>query len=112
MLVSSLFLHHLTEDQAGDLLQRMAQASRRLVLINDLERSGTGLLLAYLGTHLLSASAVVHEDGPKSVRAAFSVEEVLTLATKSGLTNATVERRWPCRWLLTWKRPVDRGALV
>jgi 2-polyprenyl-3-methyl-5-hydroxy-6-metoxy-1,4-benzoquinol methylase len=98
----SLFLHHLAEDQAVCLLRHMAEATRRLVLVNDLARSRTGLLLAYAGTRLLSRSKVVHVDGPRSVRAAFTPEEALALAQQAGLSGATVERRWPCRYLLKW----------
>jgi SAM-dependent methyltransferase len=104
-LVSSLFLHHLERDQAVDLLRRMAGAASRLLLINDLERSRAGLLLSYLGTRLLSASPVVHTDGPLSVAAAFTRDEVLALARQAGLGGATVQRRWPFRFLLTWSRP-------
>ncbi len=104
VVVSSLFLHHLDEKQAVDLLGRMGRAARRLVLINDLERSLPGLVLAYVGTRVLSASPVVHTDGPLSVRAAFTSREALKLAEQAGLAGATVERRWPFRFLLTWRR--------
>ncbi|HYT93306.1 MAG TPA: methyltransferase domain-containing protein [Gemmataceae bacterium] len=104
IIVSSLFLHHLDEEQAIDLLRRMAAAARRLVLINDLERSVGGLLLAYIGTRLLSASPVVHVDGPLSVSGAFTCREALTLARTAGLEGTTVQRRWPFRFLLTWRR--------
>ncbi|HEV3415557.1 MAG TPA: methyltransferase domain-containing protein, partial [Pirellulales bacterium] len=49
-IVCSLFLHHLSDDDAASLLSRMAGASRRLVLVNDLRRSTPGLLLAYGAT--------------------------------------------------------------
>lgn len=105
VIVSSLFLHHLDEEQARTLLRHMAQAAGRLVLINDLRRSFGGFALAYLGTRLLSTSEVVHIDGPRSVEAAFTVPELRRLAADAGLAGAKVERRWPCRMLLTWRRP-------
>jgi hypothetical protein len=101
----SLFLHHLADDEAKDLLTRMAAAARHLLLVNDLERSTRGLLLAYLGTRLLSRSPVVHVDGLRSVRAAFTRTEVRALAERAGLNGAEVSPRWPCRYLLTWRRP-------
>jgi SAM-dependent methyltransferase len=104
-VVCSLFLHHLTDTQAIRLLRRMAAAADRLVLVNDLVRSRAGLLLARVGTRLLSRSPVVHVDGPRSVEGAFTIEEARRLAERAGLTGATVERRWPCRFLLTWVRP-------
>jgi 2-polyprenyl-3-methyl-5-hydroxy-6-metoxy-1,4-benzoquinol methylase len=104
-VVSSLFLHHLDEEQAVDLLQRMAAAAGRLVLVNDLGRSATGYALAYLGTRLLSASAVVRTDGLWSVAGAFTPAEARLLAQRADLQGATVAKRWPFRFLLTWRRP-------
>lgn len=104
VITSSLFLHHLAEDDARGLLAHMASAARHLVLVNDLERSLAGLALAHLGTRLLSASPVVHVDGPRSVEGAFTVSEVKRLAEEAGLKGAVVLRRWPCRYLLAWSR--------
>jgi SAM-dependent methyltransferase len=104
-VVCSLFLHHLTEEQAIRLLRRMAAGAGRLVLVNDLVRSRAGLVLARVGTHLLSLSPVVHTDGPRSVEGAFTPEEARGLAERAGVRGATVKRHWPCRFLLRWERP-------
>jgi SAM-dependent methyltransferase len=104
-VICSLFLHHLTEDQAVGLLRRMGAAAGRLVLVNDLVRSRMGILLARIATRLLSLSPVVHVDGPRSVEGAFTMAEAQEMAEQAGLSGATVERRWPCRYLLRWMRP-------
>lgn len=104
VLMSSLFLHHLNEEQAELLLRKMADAAGNLVLINDLVRSRMGLLLAHAGTRLLTLSPVVHVDGPRSVAAAFTAKEVHGLAVRAGMGGATVVRRWPCRFLLSWRK--------
>lgn len=104
VLTCSLFLHHLTHDDAVKLLRTMAAAARHLVLVNDLRRSGGGWWFAYFGTRILSRSPVVHVDGPRSVAAAFTVAEAAALAAEAGLPGATVARRWPFRFLLTWQR--------
>jgi ubiquinone/menaquinone biosynthesis C-methylase UbiE len=101
-IVCSLFLHHLTAEQAVSLLRRMGAAAGRLVLVNDLVRSRIGLWVARVGTRLLSLSRVVHVDGPRSVEGAFTIPEARVLADRAGLHGAMVERRWPCRFLLTW----------
>jgi hypothetical protein len=101
----SLFLHHLDEVQAVAFLAWLREAARELVLVNDLERGWAGLVLAHLGTRLLSTSGVVHTDGPRSVEAAFTPAEALALAEKAGLAGARVGRRWPFRYLLSWRRP-------
>ena len=104
VVTCSLFLHHLSEEEGITLLRRMRDAATRLVLVNDLERSRLGFALAWAGVRVLSRSPVVRFDGPASVRSAFTPAEALKLAGRAGLTGATVGRRWPCRFLLSWGR--------
>jgi SAM-dependent methyltransferase len=104
VVVSSLFLHHLDDAEAIELLRRMAAAARRMVLVNDLVRSSAGFFLAYVGTRLLTTSEVAHLDGPRSVEGAFTLEEVCDLSKRAGLCGATVKECWPCRLLLKWER--------
>jgi SAM-dependent methyltransferase len=103
VVMSSLFLHHLSQEQAAALLQAMARSAGRLVLVNDLRRSAGGLILAWLAGRLLTRSPVVRVDAMRSVRAAFTIAEARQLAAISGLVGARVERRWPCRFLLEWR---------
>ena len=105
VIMCSLFLHHLEEPQAISLLVNMARATNKLLIVNDLIRSLSGYWLALIGTRLLTRSHVVHVDGPLSVRSAFSVNEVLSLAQRAGLTDARISRHWPQRFLLTWNPP-------
>jgi 2-polyprenyl-3-methyl-5-hydroxy-6-metoxy-1,4-benzoquinol methylase len=103
VLCCSLFLHHLDEHDAMALLRRMADATRQIVLIDDLIRSRRGYLLALVGTHLLSGSRIVHVDGPLSVRSAFTLAEARALADQAGLQSARIRRHWPERFLLSWR---------
>lgn len=102
VVMCSLFLHHLGEEEAGKLLKNMAAAAGRLVLIDDLLRSRTGYRLAWLGCRLLSRSPIVHHDGPASVKSAFQTHEVAQLANAAGLQNHQITRHWPERFTLTW----------
>jgi 2-polyprenyl-3-methyl-5-hydroxy-6-metoxy-1,4-benzoquinol methylase len=108
-VVCSLFLHHLDEEPAVAMLRAIARpedgAGPKLVLINDLNRSVIGFVLAHVVSRLLTRCDVVHTDGPRSVEGAFTPGEALVLAQKAGLTGATVRRVWPWRWLLQWSRP-------
>ena len=110
VVMCSLFLHHLSEDDTVQALRTMAQAALRLVLIHDLRRCDLGWWLAYLGTRLLSASPIVHFDGPVSVEGAYTDAEILGLAERAGMVNATVSRHWPCRFLLTWWKPFGHAS--
>jgi len=104
VVMCSLFLHHLTNEDAVELLHRMVGAARRMVLVNDLRRCTYGLTLAYVASRLLTRCAVVHVDAVKSVRAAFTENELAHTALAAGLSGAKVNRRWPARMLLQWRR--------
>jgi len=104
VVISSLFLHHLTHVEAVDVLGKMARASRQMLLINDLRRSAPGYWLAQVACRVLTRSPVVHNDGPSSVGAAFTLAEVRSLCNVARLNTATLEKRWPFRFLLTWDR--------
>lgn len=103
VVACSLFLHHLSDGDAVLLLQRMARAATRAVLVCDLVRSAGGMVLAYLGTRLLFASHVNRVDAIRSVRAAFTLEEFAALVERAGLSDATFQRCWPYRFVMTWK---------
>jgi 2-polyprenyl-3-methyl-5-hydroxy-6-metoxy-1,4-benzoquinol methylase len=106
IVACSLFLHHLSDDDASRLLRRMAQSTRHLLLVNDLVRSRAGLALAMAGTRLLCRSSIVHADGPQSVRAAYTLDEARRLAEAAGLQGVSIIHRWPCRFLLSWSQGV------
>ncbi len=112
LTMNSLFMHHLTESQAIDVLAKMKAASDT-VLINDLRRGPIAHALAVVGTRLLSRSPVVHVDGPRSVRAAWTPGELAALANHAGLIGCNLRRRFPWRMLLEWRRsgsPQDQGG--
>jgi len=85
----------------------MAAASDRLVVVCDLARSNVAWWLTYAGTRLLTRSPVVRVDGPLSVRAAFTIDEVRSLAVQAGLTDCRIQRRMPFRFVLSWWRDAN-----
>ena len=103
VIASSLFLHHLPEAAATELLRAMAASARHLVLVNDLRRSRWGLALAHFAGRVLTRSPVVRLDAVRSVRAALTLAEVRAIAAAAGIHAAEVARRWPCRYLLSWR---------
>ena len=103
VLTSSLFLHHLDEPEAVELLRRVRQAGE-LVLVDDLVRSPWGWLLAYVGIRILSRSKVAHVDGPLSVEGAFTCDEVRELTRQAGWPESEVTPRFPCRFLLVGRK--------
>jgi len=100
--VCTLFLHHLREDEAVELLRRMA--SGRALLLSDLVRSRPGYWAARVGTRFLTRSPVVHADAAASVEGAFTPAELGALADAAGITGARIRSHWPFRMLLEWER--------
>jgi 2-polyprenyl-3-methyl-5-hydroxy-6-metoxy-1,4-benzoquinol methylase len=105
VVITSLFLHHLSEGDAVQLLAKMFLAARRMFVVNDLDRSRLNLMLVHFACRFLSRSPVVHFDGPASVRAAFSPDEIQLMANRAGLGPFSIRKQFPCRWLLTGRKP-------
>lgn len=101
----TLFLHHFSDEDAVRILAAMRRLARCAVIVDDLQRTNFGWWLATAGCRILSRSPVVHFDGPQSVRAAFSCDEVMQLAHSAGLNHATLRRHWPERFMLCWEAP-------
>jgi SAM-dependent methyltransferase len=104
LIFTSLFLHHLADEEAVRLLGAMREATRQAILVQDLRRTRLGYALAFLTLRLISRSSVARVDGPRSVAAAFSLDEARGLAREAGLVGARVEPCWPERFLLHWSR--------
>jgi len=85
--ISSLFFHHLTDEQIPIVLREMSRVSRRGVFVIDLHRDR----VAYLGYKVFCAvfriSELVRHDGSLSIRKGFRAGELSALATKAGLAN-------------------------
>lgn len=103
IVTTSLFTHHLDPPDVVKLLRSMASLANHLVLVNDLVRSSGNLTLIKIATKLLTSSEIVQYDGPVSVKAAYTTDEMNELAQSAGLTGAKVEPRFPCRMLLSWR---------
>jgi ubiquinone/menaquinone biosynthesis C-methylase UbiE len=89
--ITSLFLHHLTEDQGVTLLREMERVARRGLIVSDLRRSRTGRQLTALATRLLSHNRLTRHDGPVSILRGFRPEEMRRMAARAGLRDARIQ---------------------
>lgn len=112
VIISSQFMHHLDPPDIIKILGKMKNSAHRLVLVNDLRRSYTGLALVWLGSHVITDSEVVRFDGIASVRAAFTKEEWQEMAQKAEMDGSEIELRGPLHLLLSWRRPGAEGAVL
>jgi Methyltransferase domain len=94
--VASLTLHHLERDAAIGCLAGMASAAA-LVIVNDLLRTRLSLALVWLTTRVLRLHPVSRDDGPLSVRRAYSAAEIAGLAAQAGVRARIQRYPWLAR---------------
>ena len=98
--ISSLFFHHLTDDQIVAVLHEMSRVSRRGIVVIDLHRDP----VAYVGYKILCAvfriSPLVRHDGSLSIRKGFKRTELAEIAERAGLEHVTEAQISPGRLVL------------
>lgn len=104
IVVCSLLLHHFDPADATQLLREATRVASQAVVVNDLNRTAIAWVLTWSATRLMSRSRLFHIDGPRSVRAAYRPAEALDLATGADMTQVTVRRVFPFRWMMIWRR--------
>ena len=90
IVISSLFTHHLPDDEIVRFLAWMERVAQRGWFINDLHRER----LPYYGYSLLSRAMgwhrFVQHDGPVSIRRAFQPDDWYSYLTRAGITLDSV----------------------
>jgi len=104
VVMHSLFLHHLEEGTAIDLLRDMAGKTQHLVVVNDLIRCLPGWLLAQFAGRVFTRSDVVRVDAVRSVEAGFTRTEAKELLAKAGMEGARITWHWPFRYRIVWTK--------
>jgi len=103
IIITSLFCHHLEDDEIVDLLRWMTANAKVGIVINDLNRH----FLAYYSikwlTSLFSKSYLVKNDAPLSVLRSFKRKEWLKLLDKADIDTFQLSWKWAFRWLLVIK---------
>ncbi len=106
--ISSLFFHHLTDEQIPLVLKEMSRVSRRGVVVIDLHRDP----VAYVGYKILCfvfrISELVRHDGSLSIRKGFRREELKSIALAGGITSPRVIQISPGRVVLIARQAEHR----
>jgi SAM-dependent methyltransferase len=110
LVCCSLFIHHLSEDEALLLMREGLRVCRRAVIISDLRRDPLHFALALLG-RVIYRSRLTRNDAPASVRAAFTSAELGRLAAASGPhTWAVMALPWFRLGAILWPKPQQERA--
>ncbi len=96
----SLFLHHLSDDSAVQLLSEMKRVSRKRVIVVDLHRSPVAYYF-YRAFAPLMFQRFTCEDGALSILRSFKPRELHKLAEAAGLKDIAIERSAAYRLVLS-----------
>jgi len=98
-----LFAHHLSPEQLLCFVNEGLRVSRVAVLINDLIRHPFHLALVYAGFPLYRSRLSRH-DGPASVRAAYTPQEMRELLRQTPAEKVEIQRHYLFRMgVIVWK---------
>jgi SAM-dependent methyltransferase len=91
LVISSLFTHHLTEDQIVQFLRWMETHAQVGWFINDLSRAPIPYYLFRTFAKLMRLHPFVQNDGPVSIARAFVPQDWQRMCAAAGLSNASFE---------------------
>jgi len=108
---SSLLVHHLSPDEVRVAAREWLRVCRVAVVVNDLRRSWTHLALVYAGFPMY-ASRLTRNDGPASVRQAYTADEMRDLLRDIGAQRIDFFRHFLYRMgVILWKQRPPRESL-
>ena len=104
LVSSSLFVHHLSPDQAVEFAREALRVCRIAVLVNDLVRHPLHLAIAYTGLPLYR-SRITRNDAPASVQQAYTPEEMQNFLRAAGAKHIEIHRHFLFRMgVIAWKQ--------
>jgi hypothetical protein len=103
LVSSSLFVHHLSPEQATTFARESLRVCRHAVLVNDLLRDPLHLALVYAGIPLYR-SRITRHDAPASVRQAYTIEEMREFFQQAKAASLEIQRHYLYRMgVIAWK---------
>ena len=102
--ISSLCLHHLSDDSVVDVLTKSDRFTQRGIIMNDLKRSARAWAWIWVLSRLGGAHPIVQHDGPLSVRKAFTPNELRNFATRAHVPYAKVYTHFGYRLTLAGEK--------
>jgi len=99
-VISSLFFHHLSDDQIKTALTEISRVARRGIFVIDLHRHPLAFALYKLFCVAFRISPLVRHDGSLSILRAFTPGELEAFGTVAGWRKHRVDRCFPFRLVL------------
>jgi ubiquinone/menaquinone biosynthesis C-methylase UbiE len=106
----SLFLHHLSPEEAVQFARESLRVCRVAVLVNDLVRHPLHLALAYAGVPIYR-SRITRNDAPASVKQAYTIDEMTEFFRTGGAAQVEAHRHFLFRMgVIAWKSGPQRSC--
>jgi ubiquinone/menaquinone biosynthesis C-methylase UbiE len=107
-VITSMFLHHLDDDQIVKVLSSAKRIARRGVIAADLIRNRRALF--WISAFTMFSNPMVKHDARASVRQALTLPEITEFARSAGLNDAQVHRHFGHRLVMSWRNSKQREA--
>jgi ubiquinone/menaquinone biosynthesis C-methylase UbiE len=106
IIVSSLFTHHLTDEQIIQFLKWMDRTAQRGWFINDLHRHIVPYVFIKYAVRLFSNNRLIQNDAPVSVARAFTADDWKRLISQSGISSDHIHIKWffPFRYCVSCRK--------
>jgi hypothetical protein len=106
IVISSLFVHHFTEQALTRLLPVWVGLARRSLIMTDLVRHPAPYWFMKAASPVFARSAITRHDAAVSIRRAYRPQELQSIAAAAGFPQARVYAAFPYRMTLV----IDRTA--
>ncbi|PSK99237.1 methyltransferase domain-containing protein [Cecembia rubra] len=100
IITCTLFTHHFTDQELIKLFKACIIKAKLGIVINDLHRHPIAFASIRLLTKVFSKSEMVKNDGPLSVKRAFTRTDLERILQASGISNYQLSWHWAFRWRL------------
>ena len=101
-VMTSMFLHHLSDEEAVTVMRSMGQLARRGVIVADLIRNRRAYAWATLFTAM--SNPMVRHDARVSVAQAFTREEAISMGERAELGFVAYEKHFGHRFILAGEK--------
>lgn len=101
IVISSLFCHHLNDDELVVFFKQGTRIAKYAILMNDLHRHKLAYYSIQYLTQLFSQSYLVKNDAKLSVKRGFVANEIKQILEIANIKQFRLEWCWAFRWLLT-----------
>jgi len=100
--ITSMFLHHLSDEAVVTVLREMSRVAARGILAADISRNRRAY--GWINLFTLLANPMVRHDARVSVAQAFTRDEVISLGTRAGIHFASYHRHFGHRFILAGEK--------